>query len=52
MDGFLLDCCFISGYEGLKFRESTPPYAKSSIAQSRDSAHATLRRVATLGYAT
>jgi hypothetical protein len=31
MDGFLLDCCFNSGYEGLtKFRELTPRYAKST----------------------
>jgi hypothetical protein len=25
--GRLLDCCFNSGYKGLKFRESTPRYA-------------------------
>jgi hypothetical protein len=24
MDEFLLDFCFNSGYEGLKFKESTP----------------------------
>jgi hypothetical protein len=27
MDGFLLDCSFNAGYEGLKFRELTPHYA-------------------------
>jgi hypothetical protein len=34
----LSDCCFNFGYKGLKFRKSTPSYAKSSIAQSRNSA--------------
>jgi hypothetical protein len=28
MDDFAIDCCFNSGYEGLKFRELTPRYAK------------------------
>jgi hypothetical protein len=32
MDGFLLDCCFNSDYEGLKFRESTPRYANRLCA--------------------
>jgi hypothetical protein len=27
MDDFLLDCCFNTVYEGLKFRKSTPRYA-------------------------
>jgi hypothetical protein len=30
MGGFLLDSCFNSGYEDLKFTESTPRYAKST----------------------
>jgi hypothetical protein len=32
MDSFLLDCCFNSGYEGQKFRESTPRYANRLCA--------------------
>jgi hypothetical protein len=39
MDGFLLDCCFNSGYEGLKFRELTPRYAKSTLRYAK-STHA------------
>jgi hypothetical protein len=36
MGGFLLDCCFNSGYEGLKFRESTARYAKSTLRYEVD----------------
>jgi hypothetical protein len=32
MDVFLLDCCFNSGYESQKFRESTPRYANRLCA--------------------
>jgi hypothetical protein len=31
MDEFLLGCCFNVVYEGLKFMESTPSYAKSTL---------------------
>jgi hypothetical protein len=32
MDGFLLDCCFNSGYDGRKIRESTPRCANRLYA--------------------
>jgi hypothetical protein len=42
MDGFLLDCCFNSGYEGQKCRESTPRYANRLCAM-KHSAKSQLR---------